>query len=63
MAGVSYEIRWFLGYRYLFSECFGAVLPVFVTSVLPDGILEQLALCHLGSNVMIQLGYIPYIST
>ncbi len=32
-------------------RCFGAVLPVYVTSVLQDGILEQLHLCQLGSKV------------
>ena len=35
----------------VWGECFGAVLPVCVTSVLQDGILEQLHLCQLGSNV------------
>ena len=40
----------------LADRCFGAVLPVFVTSVLQDGILEQLHLCQLGSNVPNETG-------
>ena len=35
----------------VWGECFGDVLPVCVTSVLQDGILEQLHLCQLVSNV------------
>jgi len=31
--------------------CYQSLLPVCVTSVLQDGILEQLHLCQLGSNV------------